>query len=317
MKRLLSIFLMLCPMVGLSQSKLSALTQITYATNTDLMYVISNTGTRTSFSINTSNLLDSLISFKNWPSGQPASGVLSNIASNPYTGYTNLAMQVAANNVLSNLQTMASLYFTNGQASAMVLSNIVGLGVTGFTNTVNGAISNLTTTNITAVTGASTSNSFVGGVVYYSLASFTNLNNTPGTLTNLANVSLSGHSITNNGDTIYARWGGRLANAAANTNNFQIVYGGTTVLDTGLQVSSNCAFIAECRIIRSGTSAQHVEAALQWGPSGGVPWAFTNVNLETTVNAGIAQTLALKGGATRVGAHTNNSFTVEFKPGPR
>jgi len=153
--------------------------------------------------------------------------------------------------------------------------------------------------------------------MFYSLASFTNLNGTPGTLTNLGNYSIPAHTITNNGDRIVAEWGGVLANAQANTNEFQITYGGTTILDTGLQISSNTTFRARLTVARSGTSAQHCEGYFEWGPGGGVPFAFTNVNMETTIDAGVAQTVALKGASQRVGAHTNNLFTLEYKPGPK
>jgi hypothetical protein len=65
---------------------------------------------------------------------QSSSMVLSNLDGNPFTGYTNKTIQIAANNSLSNIQTMASFYWTNAQASSMALSNLAGLANTVFTN---------------------------------------------------------------------------------------------------------------------------------------------------------------------------------------
>ena len=201
------------------------------------------------------------------------------------------------------------------QFGTLTLSNLSGSGA--LTNVVNAGLSNLFATNITVRSGSSSSNAFVGGIIHYSVASHTNLTTVGTAFTNLANVSIASHTLTNNGDTLYAEWGGVLMNAAPGTNNFQLAWGGTVFLDTGLQISSNTTFNASCKIIRTGTSAQHVEGWFEWGPGGAVPFAFTNVNVEMTINAGIAQTLGMLGAARRAGSHTNNSFTVEFKPGPK
>lgn len=282
-----------------------------------------------------------------------------NLLNNPYTGYTNLNFQVAANNVLSNIQTMTSFYWTNAQASSMKLSNVVGLADSTFTNvplggtnisvrttggtnfidtigelnnwsaystnvikstvtnntiwlTVNAqnmAASNFVATNIQQQLGSSLSNKVMVGHSFFSTTSFTNLNGT-GTLSNLANVSIPAHTLTNNGDCIMAEWHGVMASALANTNQFQIVYGSQTILDTGLLPASNTTFFARMKITRTGNTAQHTDGYFRWGPGGGVSFAFTNTNLEIAQTNGIATTLALRGAARRVGAHTNNLFQV-------
>lgn len=168
--------------------------------------------------------------------------------------------------------------------------------------------------------GLSTSNVFLSGQIFVSTASFTNLNAAPATLTNLGAVSIPGNCLTNTGDRIVAKWGGRDAGSLPNTNNFQIVYGSQTILDTGLQVSSNFTFNAWVEISRTGSTAQHAEAHFEWNANTGVtglPWTSTNVNVELVQTNGIATTIALKGSAQRVGAHTNNSFQVQFQPGPQ
>ncbi len=170
------------------------------------------------------------------------------------------------------------------------------------------------------VAGQSTSNAFIGGTLFSSIALFTNLNAAPATLTNLGNYSVPAHTMTNNGDMVYASWGGRDAGSLANTNNFQIVFGSQTILDTGLQVSSNFTFKAWVELTRSGNTGQHAEAHFEWsGNTGatGLPWSSTNVNVELVQTNGIATTLALKGSAQRVGAHTNNSFRVWYDPVPK
>lgn len=234
-----------------------------------------------------------------------------NTAAVQYTLSTNIADSSARN--ATNSASVTN-WINSRQPADAILSNQVGLATQAFTNTVNPAVSNLTTTNITVRSGASASNAFVGGTMFYSLASFTNLNGVPGTLTNLGNYSVPGHTITNNGDRIYTEWGGTLANNLANTNRFQMTWGGALFLDTGLMISSNTSFRGYASIIRSGISAQHVEAEF-WFGSNAYARAFTN--MEMTVDAGVAQTIALKGSSQRVGAHTNNLMTVEFKPGPR
>ncbi len=165
--------------------------------------------------------------------------------------------------------------------------------------------------------GKSGTNAFVGGLYYQANLPFTNLNATPATLTNLGNVSIAGNTLTNVGDAILAIWGGKLANALANTNNFQIVYGSETILDTGLQIASNTTFRAEVIITRTGLTSQHAEGYFSWGPGGAVPFVWTNTNVEITQTNGIETLLALRGASQRVGAHTNNSFRVYYEPGVR
>lgn len=154
--------------------------------------------------------------------------------------------------------------------------------------------------------------SIAGGLVYFDLGSFTNLNGL-GTVSNLASVSIPGGTLTNLGDTIRAQWGGVMARTSVNTNQFQITYGGTTLIDTGLQPSSNTTFNAYVMIIRTGNSSQHIEASVRFGPGGGVPFTFTNINAEFAINNGVANVLALAGAARKGGAHTNNSFRIYYE----
>ncbi len=163
-------------------------------------------------------------------------------------------------------------------------------------------------------TQTSLSNNYVGGTLFVNRGN--NLTNfsADGTFTNLAAYSVPAHTLTNALDMVRSDWGGKMADATANTNNFQIVYGSQTILDTGLNIASNCAFRAWVEITRTGNTAQHAEAHLEWGPGGGVPFAYTNVNIEITQTNGINTTLSLRGAARRLFAHTNNFMRVQYFP---
>ena len=122
-------------------------------------------------------------------------------------------------------------------------------------------------------------------------------------------------TLTNSADRLHAYWGGVLT-TAPNTNEFTIVFGSQTILDTGLLPVSNGTFRAECEIWRTGALSQHVEAFFDWSGAAGAVWSRTNVNLELVQTNHIITTLALQGAARRAGSHTNNSFRVEYFPAP-
>lgn len=243
-------------------------------------------------------------SVTNWINArQPADAKLSNIvglASTVFTnvplGGTNISVRTAGGtnfiDTTGNLNQWAT-YSTNG---------IIALAGSIYANS-----------NLFIQAGESVSNAIVGGKLFWSTTSFTNLN-ALSTLSNLANVSIAGNVLTNNGDVIHAKWGGVYANVFQNTNQFQIVFGSATILDTGLQSSSNSVWSGEVWITRTGNTAQHCEAYFDWGIGSGAPFVRTNVNKEITETNGIATTLALKGGARIKAAHTNNSFVVWYEP---
>jgi hypothetical protein len=160
--------------------------------------------------------------------------------------------------------------------------------------------------------GYSGTNASVGGLIFSSTTAFTNCCAAPGTLTNMAGVSIPGNLLTNINSAIKSIWGGNMKLATAATNNFRIQYGGTTILDTGSQNASNSVWRATCTIITTGASAQHCEAHFEWGPAG-VPFAFTNSNLELALANGSANTIQLQGSSTAVSVLTNNSFRVFYE----
>jgi hypothetical protein len=142
---------------------------------------------------------------------------------------------------------------------------------------------------------------------------FTNLNAT-GTLTNMGSVTVPGNSLTNNNRRVVGYWSGTFPAALANTNQFQIVFGSQTILDTGLQIASNCHWRCSVAISRANANtAQIADAWFQWGPGGGAPFDFTNRIISLAQTNGIATLLALRHGARRVGAATNNYFRVNVE----
>lgn len=206
------------------------------------------------------------------------------------------------------LAPLATLHVTNVAGAAEVLRVGATARARALSVSSNGAAS--------VSAGNSESNAVISGAMFATTTSFTNLNAT-GTMTNLANVTIPAHFMTNSLDAVHAIWRGTMPLAVPNTNQFQIVFGSTTILDTGLQTASNTVFEAECWIVRTGNTSQHVEGRFEWGPGNGAPFAFTNANLEIAETNGINTVLALKGGARRLGAHTNNFFRVWYEPATR
>lgn len=195
--------------------------------------------------------------------------------------------------------------------------NFTGTLTGGTVNATSGNFSNLLSTNIMAQAGAGTSNVFVGGTLFISTATWTNLNPT-GTISNLATVSIVGSTLANAGDQLLGVWSGNFPNALENTQDLRIRFGGTTILDTGTQTASNCTWSAWVRVVRTGAATEHCDAHLEWGPGGGVPFSFTNVNSEIAET--LTSTLNLQmqsNGSRRSGAVTNNFFSCEFKAAPR
>lgn len=226
---------------------------------------------------------------------------------------------------------------TNGQAVIFSLTNngitlvssnqlVLGPQTNAVSENVAGGVTNWIQTeskgtlyassNLLVKAGQSTSNAWVGGTIWFDQNGWTNHSAAAG-LTNLATNIIAAHVLTNNGDSVHVMWRIKLADSAVNTNQFQIVYGSITVLDTGLQLCSNSTCQADLWVTRTGNTAQHADARFEWGPGSGAPFAFTNNNLELVQTNGIATIFQLKGGARRVGAHTNNWTRVWYDPAIR
>lgn len=209
---------------------------------------------------------------------------------------------------VSHVASASSIIFSENAHPRFTVDSSGNSMFAGTTTSTNGFVS---------LAGQSVSNAYMGGTYFQQIGTaFTNLNATPGTSTNLATVSVAGHTLTNSGDRIAGEWGVKLRNAFVSSNQFQIFFGSTTLLDSGMQSTSNNSVRANCTIARTGNTSAHVEASLFWGP-GTAPFAFTNANIEIAETNGIATVLGLKGASSGAGSMTNNYFTVEWKPASR
>ncbi len=157
--------------------------------------------------------------------------------------------------------------------------------------------------------GNSASNKVSVGRAYASSLLFTNLNGS-GTLSNLASVIIPTNALARKDDTIRLESTIKLANAAPNTNQFQVVYGSEIPLDTGLQQSSNCVVVITATIVRTGPLAELCKGRLEWGPAGGVPYGWTNFMMVLAQTNNIDTLLSIRSAARRPGAHTNVLFEV-------
>jgi hypothetical protein len=170
--------------------------------------------------------------------------------------------------------------------------------------------------SIQVAAGNSQSNAFVGGMITHLNVSYTNLNGS-GTLTNLAGCTIAAFTLTNVGDSITATWCGKFAIATPNTNQFTMVYGSQTFLDTGLQPISNGSFYATINLTCTGPTAQHAQGWFTWQAGPSTVFGQTNINVELSQTNGIDTLLVMKGAARRGGAHTNNALRVYYEPAVR
>lgn len=170
---------------------------------------------------------------------------------------------------------------------------------------------------ITASAGAGKSNIWVGGRLYYDTRKYTNLNSTATTFTNLATNIISGLTHTNIGDISTHEWTGRFQNSAASTNNFQVIFGSETPFDSGLQIASNTVWRVTTKIIVLGDTSQLIDTRLEWGPGGGVPFAFTNVLYYAAQTNGVDTGIALRGASRRGMSLTNELYMSRYDPAPK
>ncbi len=180
----------------------------------------------------------------------------------------------------------------------------------------NAGISNIVATNAAVRAGAGTSNALVGGTLFFNTTDFTNCCSAVATLTNAQSFAVPAHTLTNNGDTI--RWwaAGLCANAKATTNDIAVLYGTTTLLDTGAQIASNRQWTATGTITRTGASSQIIESTIWWPGPGSDPTSTNRVINGAEVN-GVANTIQIKLGSTQVAVLTNKYFKVAYEPAVR
>jgi hypothetical protein len=207
-----------------------------------------------------------------------------------------------------------SLYDTNvwnsRQEGSANLTNWSGVVTGAFVRTLNGLA-----TNLAVNAGGGTSNAFVGGIMWTDTARYTNC--CPGAvLTNMNQFTVPGNTLTNDGDAI--RWwiAGRMVSAIASTNEIAVLFGASTVLDTGLQIASNRQWTATGTITRTGVSSQRIESTFWW-PGAGTAWTFTNMVTDIAETCGANTILKVQGASRRVSTLTNMLLKVAYEPAYR
>lgn len=237
-----------------------------------------------------------------------------------------VAFTITASNVLrtdiSNLQgaTNGLVARANNLEGATngLNSGVVGLLSRAVTNSDTRSIGLST---LTVRSGSSTSNAFVGGSLWFNLTATPNPTSN-GTVSPLISIPVRAHTMTNLGDRCAFKFAGMMPTAQANTNQFVLVCnnGGpnVTLLDTGMQTSSNTTYEVTLGITRTGNASHFVDARLEWGPNGGVPFLFTNRQfMTTTTTNGLDLSVILQSTARRQGSHTNLMARAWFDPAPR
>jgi hypothetical protein len=169
-------------------------------------------------------------------------------------------------------------------------------------------------TNLFGRLSLTSSNFGIGGSVVISATPVANptSNGTPATLTA---ITIPGGTLANNGDTLTLQARGIMAvgSITPGTNQFQIIFGSQTLLDSGLQSASNTTYTLEATITRTGDTSQHVNGRLDWGAVV-VPFAFTNVDLEISQTNSIDTVLRVASTGRVQGSHTNTFTRLIWAP---
>lgn len=133
--------------------------------------------------------------------------------------------------------------------------------------------------------------------------------------TNMAVIQVPAHQLTNAGTRIVASFANRYSSTQAGANTNTLIYGATTILNTGAQLSSNCAFTVTATItsIAGSPSLQSVVTALEWGGAG-TPYLQTNVVTRSAEANGVNNTLRFVTHQPNHGGVTNETFLVEVIP---
>jgi hypothetical protein len=169
--------------------------------------------------------------------------------------------------------------------------------------------------------GQSPSNAVVGGTLYKAITvpAFTNLNATIATFTNAAFYITPAHTLTNNGDSIETIWRG---NANAGTNNIKMIYGMSTILDTGTFTNGITGWEAGMEITRTGNTSAHIDAWVDFQQSTAAAVIAnggkfrTSLDL-TVITNGIGLTNLLQLASNRAGCISNNYMRVSYDPASR
>ena len=175
-------------------------------------------------------------------------------------------------------------------------------------------------TNLYVACGLTTSNQSLMGSVWTSTTAI-QCPNAAGTPATLFSFTVPANMLLNVGDTIEVLSRGTMPAALAVTNQFQVTYGSvspTTILDSGLQTASNSTYKIVTTLTKTTDILIQANARLDWGPGGGAPFAFTNVEMTVTGQTNSADnTFAILSCGRLAGSHTNTFITWRYIPAGR
>lgn len=199
-------------------------------------------------------------------------------------------------------------------------SNVNAYNVT-VTNTLQGLgtgdnyISKLLATNDLRVqVGGNTtaSNAWVGGTFYIDNSAYKNAGG-DAVLTNASSVVVKALMLTNLYDAIEIWTSGAAQSSTATTNEIKVIYGSETILDTGLQGSSNTTWRVQTMITRTADKSQVCQASLWWG---GNTFQLTNINVGLSQTNGIDTTFRVQLASRKAGSFTNDFLHAKYLPAP-
>ncbi len=128
--------------------------------------------------------------------------------------------------------------------------------------------------------------------------------------TNLQTYTYLAHTLTNTGDRLIIRASGKFS-PVADAKQIKLLFGSETVFDSGSQTANAGAWVIEAEIIRTGATAQAVNAS--YSGTGATVFNLAN-SLDIAQTNGINTLLAINVTCAANGGVTNRTLTVTYYP---
>lgn len=193
--------------------------------------------------------------------------------------------------------------------SGTTVTNIIASWSTDSGNPIRGLVS-------AVAAGAGPSNAVVGGVVYkvVSLTARTNLNATIATFTNGLEFIVPGNTLTNDGDALTVYQSGEILGG---TNQFRLIDGYTTPLDTSTITNGNTVFEGTMTITRTAAVGALVQSAFSFSQTGASNWVTIKSSTFINRTNGVAVTNKIMFASNRTGSISNNFAKWHYEPATR
>lgn len=244
--------------------------------------------------------------------GITKANLIADLALNPTNGVNSTQASNIVNQILvsSNFVALAKLIATTNGLQAEV-SNLQAATNAHFTRigNVEGGTNGLRTdvVNLQAATNQFGSTNLTPKILF---ASATPIVGAGTSATNLASVTVAANQLTNNLSMLELELSGTFS-LTGQSKQLQVVYGSTTLLDSGSQAVSNCAWCITGTIKRTGNTSQYSRLHLTWGPSS---FTLTNSHVFAAETNGVATVLKVVGTSGVTSSITNESYSVRYWP---